>query len=103
MTFIVASNPTLNSAGVNVFPAIYTITLGSGKATLKPVLMGNAPAYDTVAKANTPLNLVDPDSLTVDMKGDLVCRLLLDKKNLYITNQGTPNQSTSRKPVRTNL
>src|SRR5258708_7197074 len=42
MTFIVASNPTLNSAGVNVFPAIYTITLGSGKATLKPVLMGNA-------------------------------------------------------------
>jgi hypothetical protein len=103
MTFIVASNPTLNSAGVNVFPAIYTITLSSGKATLKPVLMGNASAYDAVAKANTSLNLVDPDSLTVDMKGDLVLVDQAGNDIIYISNPGTPQQKVSRTPVGTQL
>ncbi len=99
MTYIVASNPTLNNAGINVFPALYTITLGSGNAILKPILMGNAAAYDTIAKSTAPLNLVDPDSLTVDTKGELV---LIDQGGneiVYISNPGTPQQKVSRTPV----
>jgi hypothetical protein len=103
MTFIVASNPTLNAAGVNVFPALYAITLNGSKAALKPVLMGNAPAYDTIAKATAPLNLVDPDSLTVDVKGDLVLVDQAGNDIVYISNPGTPQQKVSRTPVGSQL
>src|SRR5579859_7425420 len=46
LVFIAASNPTLNSAGVNPFPAIDKITLSNGKVNLTPVLLGNATATD---------------------------------------------------------
>lgn len=72
MVFIAASNPNLNSAGVNVFPAIDKITLSSGKVTLTPVLMGNATATDLMTHMKTTLNEVDPDSMTVDANGQLV-------------------------------
>src|SRR5260221_10905221 len=70
--FIAASNPNLNAAGVNVFPAIDKITLGNGKVQLTPVLMGNATATDILAKGKGQLNEVDPDSMTVDTQGELV-------------------------------
>ncbi|HEV2580863.1 MAG TPA: hypothetical protein VGT44_08425, partial [Ktedonobacteraceae bacterium] len=72
LVFIAASNPNVNSAGVNVFPAIDKITLGNGKVNLTPVLMGNATATDLIASAKTTLNEVDPDSMTVDSSGQLV-------------------------------
>ncbi|HWE64697.1 MAG TPA: hypothetical protein VHB98_23530, partial [Chloroflexota bacterium] len=46
MAFMDASNPNLNKAGVNVFPALDRVVLRQGKVILTPVLMGNAPAMD---------------------------------------------------------
>lgn len=103
MTFIAASNPNLDKNGNNVFPALDSITLSGGKAVLKPVLMGNASAYDTVAKSTVQLNEVDPDSLTVDMKGDLVLVNQGGSEIVSISNPGTPQQKVMRTPVGSQL
>ena len=99
MVFIAASNPSTNSAGVNVFPAIDKITLSNGKANITPVLMGNATATDLIANAKTTLNEVDPDSMTVDTKGDLVLVNQAGSELVFIKNPGTPQQTVSRVPV----
>jgi sugar lactone lactonase YvrE len=99
MVFIAASNPSVNSAGVNVFPAIDKITLGNGKVNLTPVLMGNATATDLLANAKTSLNEVDPDSMTVDTKGELVLVNQGGSELVFLKNPGTPQQAFTRMPV----
>jgi hypothetical protein len=42
--YLTASNPNLNSAGVNVFPALVRAHLDNGMVLLEPVLYGNAQA-----------------------------------------------------------
>lgn len=101
--FIVASNPTLDKNGNNVYPALDKITLSNGKAELTPVLMGNASATDTIAKSQVTLNEVDPDSLTVDNQGDLVLVNQAGSELVYISNPGTPQQKVSRTPVGSQL
>src|SRR6202043_588699 len=49
MAFIAASNPTLDASGANVFAALDSIALSGSKAVLKPILMGNATATDTIS------------------------------------------------------
>jgi hypothetical protein len=51
VTYIACSDPTLDSNGNNVFPAIDKVTLSGSSATVTPVLMGNATATDVVARA----------------------------------------------------
>ena len=99
MVFIAASNPTLSSAGVNVFPAIDKITLSSGKVNLTPVLMGNATATDLLANVKAPLNEVDPDSMTVDTNGDLVLVDQAGSELVFLKNPGTPQQTVTRMSV----
>jgi hypothetical protein len=99
MTFIAASNPTLNSAGVNVFPAIDKITLSNGKVNLTPVLMGNATATDLIANSKVQLNLIDPDSMTVDAKGQLVLVNQAGSQLVFLKNPGTSQQSVTSVPV----
>jgi hypothetical protein len=94
--FIAASNPTLDASGTNVFPALDTITLSGSKAVLTPILMGSAKATDTISGASVTLNLTDPDSLTVDNKGQLVLVSQADSELVFIKNPGTPQQSVSR-------
>jgi sugar lactone lactonase YvrE len=97
--FIAASNPNLNAAGVNVFPAIDKITLGNGKVQLTPVLMGNATATDILANGKVQLNEVDPDSMTVDTKGELVLVNQAGTELVFLKNPGTPQQTVTRIPV----
>jgi hypothetical protein len=52
--FISASNPTLNGAGINVFPAVDSMVLKNGKALLTPVLLGNAAVTDTTTTRIQP-------------------------------------------------
>ena len=99
MVFVAASNPNVNSAGVNVFPAIDKMTLGNGKVNLTPVLMGNATATDLIANAKTTLNEVDPDSMTVDNSGDLVLVDQAGSELVFLKNPGTPQQTVTRMPV----
>ncbi len=105
MTFLAASNPTLDSNGNNVFPAVDQITLSNGQAVLKPILMGNATATDntTSPASQVTLNLTDPDSLTTDGKGNLVLISQADSEIVILSNPGTAQQSVSRIPVGTQL
>ena len=93
--FISASAPNLNGAGVNVFPAVDKIDLQGSKAVLTPILMGNAPAFDTVAQANITLNLIDPDSMMVSPQGDLVLDNQAGSQLVFLHNPGTSTQVVS--------
>jgi hypothetical protein len=98
--FVAASNPTLDSSGNNVFPAVDQISLNSNHTiSLTPVLMGNATATDSIAKASVTLNLTDPDSLSTDGKGSLVLVSQADSEIITISNPGTATQAVSRLPV----
>ena len=103
MAFIAASNPTLNSAGVNVFPAVDTVTLSNGKALLTPILYGNATALNTVTNQQVTLNLTDPDSMTIDQEGDLVLDDQADAQLIFLHHPGTPQQTVTSVPVGTQV
>ena len=96
MTFIAASNPTLNSAGVNTAPAVLKVTLSNGKAITTPVLYGNATATDIATNKKVTLNLTDPDSMSVDNQGDVVQDSQGDAELIIIHNPGTSKQTVSR-------
>jgi hypothetical protein len=99
--FIVASNPTLNAAGVNVFPAIDQVTITGTAATMTPVLYGNATATDTTTNATLTLNAVDPDSFTVDTAGNLVLVDQGGNELITVKNPGSVGQSVTRIPTAT--
>jgi hypothetical protein len=104
MAFTDASNPTLNSSGNNVFPALYQVTLTTSSATLKPVLMGNASADSLLPPVQSAaLNLVDPDSMVVDPHGDLLLDNQAGSQLLFIHNPGTPQQTVKQLPVGTQV
>jgi hypothetical protein len=103
--FIDASNPTLNSAGKNVNPALYSVTLSGTTAQLTPVLKGGA----TVTTLNPPITqttapLTDPDSMMIDPQtGDLVLDSQGDMQLLFIHNPGGPGQTVKALAVGTPL
>jgi hypothetical protein len=104
--YIAASNPTLDASGQNPNPAIDKIALGSsGTLTLTPVLMGNASATDLLSPGSPPaaLTLTDPDSLSVDNKGQLVLVSQGDSLLVFVNNPGTAQQSVSKMAVGTQL
>ncbi|HEY1456598.1 MAG TPA: hypothetical protein VGG31_08870 [Candidatus Dormibacteraeota bacterium] len=102
--FIAASNPTLDSSGANPNPAIDKISLSGGKITLTPVLAGNASAADLLNNnAVGSLTLTDPDSLSVDNKGQLVLVSQGDSELVFVNAPGTAQQKVSKMTVGTQL
>jgi hypothetical protein len=102
MAFIDASNPTLNSAGNNVFPALYKVTLSGTKASLTPVLKGGATATSLNPPVkSTSLPLTDPDSMMIDSQGDLVLDSQADMQLIFIHNPGAAGQTVKVLPVGT--
>ncbi len=101
--FIVASNPTLNAAGVNVFPAIGEVTFSGSNAIVTPVLFGNATATDITTHSTVQLNIVDPDSLTIDSSGNLVLVDQAGTEIITIEAPGTAGQVVTRLPTATQL
>jgi hypothetical protein len=100
--YVTASNPNLDASGVNVFPALLrvTVTGGHGRAvTLTPVLAGNATALDIPTGKEMVLNLTDPDSLTVDPRGNVVVNSQADDELIFIRNPGTPAKRVGRLPI----
>ena len=103
--FVAASNPTLDNNGSNPNPAIDKVALGgNGKLILTPVLAGNASAADLLNN-NTPgpLTLTDPDSLSVDNKGQLVLVSQGDSELIFVSSPGTAQQKVSKMSVGTQL
>jgi hypothetical protein len=79
-----ASNPNLNGAGVNVFPALVIATLQKGMVDVQPILNGNASATDIPTGATVTLNLTDPDSLNIDPRGNVVVNSQADAELIFI-------------------
>ena len=102
--FLAASNPTLNGAGANTFPAIVSVQLNADlSTTLTPVLMGNAASHDLVNNVNVTLNEVDPDSMTIGPAGQLVLANQGGSELVFVANPGAPGQSVTNAPVGTQL
>ena len=101
--FIAASNPTLNSAGVNTNPAVDEITLTNGQAVLTPILNGNATATDVVTNQQVTLNMTDPDSQSLDNQGNLVQDDQADAQLIFLHQPGTAQQTVSRLSVGTQI
>jgi hypothetical protein len=96
LALIDASNPTLNAAGNNVFPALYKVQLSGTKASLTPVLKGGAKATTINLPVSTVTPpLTDPDSMMIDPQGDLVLDSQGDSQMLFIQHVGTPQQKVS--------
>jgi hypothetical protein len=92
--YISASNPTLNSAGLNTAPAILKVTVSGSTAQVASAFKANA----KVSTLNPPvmpatLNLTDPDSQTIDPQGDLVLNSQADQELIFIHAIGTSSQT----------
>ena len=94
--FITASNPTVNGAGINVFPALVRATLRGDMVDVEPVLGGNDNAIDIPTGQTVPLNLTDPDSLTIDPQGNIVLDSQADTELVFIAHPGTKDQQVGR-------
>lgn len=101
--FISASNPTLNASGVNVFPALDEVSFLGTNVILTPALAGNATAIDLTTAAPAMLDLVDPDSITIDPAGELVLVNQAGSELIFVGNPGLSSQKVSRLPVATQL
>ncbi len=93
--FISGSNPTLNSAGVNTSPSLYTATLVGNSVQVNPVLNGNATAVDRTTGKTVNLNLTDPDALAVDPQGHVILAGQADKTLAFVGSPGTAEQKVS--------
>jgi hypothetical protein len=91
-----ASNPNLNGAGVNVFPALVIATLHGDIVDVEPVLSGDANAFDIPTGAALTLNLTDPDSLAIDPRGNVLLDDQGDGQLIFIRNPFSDNPVVGR-------
>jgi len=95
--FLSASNPmNLNAQGVNTFPALVRATLSGDHVILDPVLNGNADVTDIATGKSVTLNLLDPDSMTVDPRGNIVLDSQADSELIFIRHPFTQQQTAGR-------
>ena len=94
--YLTASNPNLNSAGINVFPALVRARLANGNVLLETVLYGNGTATDIATGAMVALNLTDPDSMTRDLTGNIVFTSQADSVLIFVRHPGEGDQTVGR-------
>jgi hypothetical protein len=99
--YVSVSNPTVDGAGHNVFPALVRVTLPrhGGNVQVTPVVAGNARATDIPTGATVTLNLTDPDSLTVDPRGNLVLTSQADSELIFVRNPASSQPQVGRLPI----
>jgi len=85
---VVNSNPTPDDAGVFSVPALSAIHVSGTTISFSPILMGDAIAHNFYANTDGALNLSDPDSLSIDDKGNLVLVAQADSQLVVIKNPG---------------
>lgn len=101
--YISASNPNLDAAGNNVFPALVRVTISGSVVHLDTVLMGNATATDIPTGNTVTLNLTDPDSLSIDQRGNIVLDSQQDAELVFIRDPLTDDQTAGRLSITTAL
>jgi hypothetical protein len=90
--YMTASNPTLDAMGNNVFPALVRVSLSGDEVLVEPVLNGDANAVDIPTGTTVKLDLTDPDSLTIDPRGNIVLDSQADSELVFIRNPFTDEQ-----------
>ncbi len=105
---VALSAPTGDDAGAYTQPALAQVTVTGNAISLTPLLMGNANSGDITVDSGAvaPLSLSDPDSMTVDDKGQLVLVSQADNLLVFIKNPGGTDagaQSVSKLLVGTQL
>jgi sugar lactone lactonase YvrE len=98
--FMTASNPLLDH-GVNHFPALVRLRLAGYSVVLDPVLKGDAAAIDIPTGRSITLNLTDPDSLSVDQRGNLVLNSQADAQLVFIRHPLMADQTVGRISITT--
>jgi hypothetical protein len=99
--FITASNPNLNSNGVNTFPALVRLRFTGSGIVLDPVLAGNATATDIPTGTSVTLNLTDPDSLSVDERGNIVVNSQADGELVFVRHPLQEDRTAGRISITT--
>jgi hypothetical protein len=94
--FMTVSNPTLTSLGVNVFPALARARLSGSVVLVEPVLNGDADATDIATGGTVQLNLTDPDSMTVDPRGNIVFTSQADGELVVVRHPLEEDQQVGR-------
>jgi hypothetical protein len=94
--FITASNPSLTSLGVNVFPALVRARLSGSVVMVEPVLNGDADATDIATGMTVQLNLTDPDSMTIDPRGNIVFTSQADGELVFVRHPLEEDQRVGR-------
>lgn len=94
--FITASNPNLNPQGVNIFPALVRARLSGNMVDVEPVLNGDADAIDIPTGTTVQLNLTDPDSITIDPRGNIVLDSQADGELVFIRRPLLRDQQVGR-------
>jgi hypothetical protein len=90
--FMTASNPNLDTLGNNVFPALVRASLSGSTVLVEPVLDGDASATEIPTGSPVKLNLTDPDSLTIDPRGNILLDSQADSELVFIRNPFTGKQ-----------
>ena len=95
--YITASNPNLDSMGNSLgFPALVRASLSGDSVLLEPVFNGNASATDIPTGMTVTLNLTDPDSMTIDPRGNIVLDSQADSELVFIRHPLTEEQTLDR-------
>ena len=94
--YISASNPTLDANGNNPFPALVRATLSGNMVVLQTVLNGNATATDIPTGQSVGLILTDPDSMSVDPRGNIVLDSQADSELIFIRDPLGEHQAVGR-------
>ena len=95
--YITASNPNLDSMGNSLgFPALVRASLSGDSVVLETVMNGNASATDIPTGNTVTLNLTDPDSMTIDPRGNIVLDSQADSELVFIRDPLTDKQTVGR-------
>jgi hypothetical protein len=94
--FITASNPNVDAMGNNVFPALVRASLSGSNVLLETVFNGNGSATDIPTGTSVTLNLTDPDSMTIDPRGNIVVDSQADSELIFVRNPLTDEQTLGR-------
>jgi hypothetical protein len=94
--YISASNPANNP---NTGPAIVSARLDGNYVDVKPVLAGDASAIDIPTDATIKLNLLDPDSRTLDPQGNIVLDSQGDQELIIVSDPGSSRQRVLHLPL----
>jgi hypothetical protein len=90
---VTASNP---SSAVNTAPALVRVQLDGNTVDVEPVLYGNAAAINIPSGAPVTLNLQDPDSLSIDPRGNVLLDDQADGQLILIRNPFSQNPTVGQ-------